>query len=287
MIAVIILLLSPNIFAQNSGTQEGREPGPRRQLRPAPAPSFDENPFQAEEPAQDPGPSTNFGIQGETPRPPYPNFPESRVPSPPRGPRQQEHFYFTHMIIEPSSIIGGSVAFSILPMVGRGVAIKFGMDIYLGGIDIYAIGATSKPEDNMSAFLIRFGVHIFPELTQLKGIDIGIDFLGGPGIVVTAGSAVILDFALELSLAYRLVIPLYTNTGSFATALGFAPYAALNFGTILNTAGSATDLANSNATFQAYLLGKHFVLGQYTHGPLGPLLMNFGFRIGFDISIVF
>ncbi|WGK68730.1 hypothetical protein P0082_09600 [Candidatus Haliotispira prima] len=232
----------------------------------------------------------NRKIEPSGPVPPYPNYPESNLPSPPRPPRQQEYLYLNHLYFEPlATAVGGFFSFGWLGMIGSGKAFRFGLDIYNAGtnLSILSQGQGQNPAYQLTAILLRLGLHFFIETTQLKGLDVGLDLRSGLILAPNSGNAAIIQVSLEVPFAYRFVVSFYSGTGRQVLNLGFAPHFVLSLGSYLPTSGTVSSLRSTDNGFSEYLNNGNLFFEPNFTSEIDPIGLRIAVRFGFDISVVF
>ena len=232
---------------------------------------------------------TESQTEPSVPYPPYPNYPESNKPRPPRSPRQQEYLYLHHLYFSPFELAaGGFISFGWLGMLRAGRALRLGLEIYNPGtnIDIIVNQRINDPDYFVTALLLRLGLHFFIEPKQLKGFEFGLDLLSGIAVLPASGNAIVAQAALEIPISYRFVISFYSGTGRQTFNIGIAPYGIFSLGTYLSTSGTVSALVNSDPGLSAYVTNGLKYLQPGTTTEVGPVIIRFSFRFGFDVSIV-
>ena len=229
-------------------------------------------------------------IEPSVPIPPFPNYPESNLPRPPRPPKQQEYLYLNHLYFEPLTLaVGGFFSFGWLGMISAGNALRLGLDLYNAGTNLSVViqGQQDNPDYQITAILLRLGIHFFLEPTQLKGFEVGLDLRSGLAILPASGNAVVVQASVELPFTYRFVFSFYARSGRQALNLGIAPYAALTIGGFLATSNSVSYLLDSDSGFYEYMNNGNLFFEPGFINEIEPIALKVAIRLGFDVSLVF
>ena len=225
----------------------------------------------------------------ESPIPPFPNYPESTKPKPPRTPKQ-EYLYLNHLYFEPLAIaVGGFWSFGYLGMVGSGKALRLGLDIYNAGTNIALLidGVSNNKNYQATGILLRLGIHFFLDEAQPKGFALGMDLRSGLLILPSSGNAVVVQATIEIPVAYRFILTFYSRTGRPALTLGIAPYLTLSVGGFLATSTTTGILSANDKGFKAYLSNGNLFVEPNFVSHIDPIGLRVALRFGLDISFVF